>query len=154
MTAPQALLSLLAHAERERNTAMFEAKRTEMEHRQALRQVEQLLAYRCDYELRWGKSFRAGGGIDIVHCYQGFMARLGAAIDAQQRVVAMAAQRLAQAQAQWQQQELRVASIRKLIERRAETQRLVEARREQKQLDEHAMRTAWQRGAGAAFVPL
>lgn len=155
MNSPQALQSLLAHAERERNGAMSEAKRIEMEHRHAQRQAEQLLAYRCDYEQRWNRSFAAdGGGIAIVQCYQGFMDRLGAAIDAQQRVVAMTAQRLAGAQAHWQQQEIRVASVRKLIERREAEARGDEARREQKQQDEHATRSAWRRAGAAGLAPL
>lgn len=156
MTSPQALLSLLAHAERERNVAMSEAKRVEMEHRNAKRQAEQLLAYRSEYEQRWSLRFSAGdgGGIAIVQCYQGFMERLGDAVAAQQRVVAMAAQRLERAQALWQQQEIRVAAIRKLIERRSAEARSAEARREQKQQDEHGVRTAWQRAAGAALAPL
>ena len=156
MTSPQALLSLLAHAERERNVAMSEAKRVEMEHRNAQRQAEQLLAYRGEYEQRWSQRFSAGagGGIAIVQCYQGFMERLGEAVAAQHRVVAMAAQRLECAQAQWQQQEIRVAAIRKLIERRSAEARSAESRREQKQQDEHSVRAAWQRSAGAALAPL
>ena len=66
MTSSQALLSLLAHAERERNCAMSDAKRVELEHRAAQRQADQLLAYRSDYELRWSRSFGDGGGIAIV----------------------------------------------------------------------------------------
>lgn len=154
MTAPLALLSLLAHAERERNGAMSEAKRIELEHRAAQRQAEQLLAYRGDYERRWSLNFGEGGGIAIVHCYRGFMDRLDAAIQGQQHVVALSAQRLAEAQARWQQQEIRVASIRKLLERRGSEARSAEQRREQKQQDEHAMRSAWLRSAGAALAPL
>ncbi len=154
MTAPQALISLLAQAERERNGAMSEAKRLEFDHGAAQRQAEQLLAYRADYERRWSRSFGDGGGIAIVHCYRGFMDRLDAAIAAQQRVVALAAQRLADAQAQWQRHEIRVASIRKLLERRGSEARSAEQRREQKQQDEHAMRIAWLRSAGAALAPL
>lgn len=154
MTASQPLLSLLAHAERERNGAMSEAKRVEMEHRNTLRQAEQLLAYRSDYEQRWSARFSHSGGIDIVHCYQGFMVRLGLAIEAQLRVTQMAAHRLEHAQAEWQQQEIRVASIRKLIERRAIEARSADGRREQKQLDEHSARASWNRGAGAALAPL
>lgn len=157
MTSATPLLSLLDLAERERNDAMSVAKRAEMEHRNAQRQAEQLLAYRGDYEQRWSQRFSdsgGGGGIDIVHCYQGFMDRLGEAIASQQRVVAMAAQRLELAQAAWQRQEIRVASIRKLIARRGAEAQGVEARREQKQLDEQAVRAAWQRARAAALSPL
>jgi flagellar FliJ protein len=155
MTSLQPLLSLLAHAERERNAAMATAKRLELEHRAAQRQAEQLQTYRRDYEQRWSSQFSRSGGIDIVQCYQGFVTRLGQAIDVQQRVTLLAAQRLAQAQAEWQVHEMRVASVRKLIERRGNELRGVEARREQKQLDEHAARLLWGRAAGAvALAPL
>jgi flagellar protein FliJ len=154
MTAPQALISLLAHAERERNGAMSDATRLEFEHRAAQRQAEQLLAYRAEYEQRWSRGFGGDGGIAIVHCYRGFMDRLDAALQAQQRVVALAAQRLADAHAQWQRHEIRVASIRKLLERRGSEACRAEQRREQKQQDEHAMRSAWLRSAGAALAPL
>lgn len=154
MSATQALLSLLAHAERERNGAMSEAKRIEMEHRNTLRQAEQLEVYRRDYEQRWSSRFSSSGGIDIVQCYQGFMDRLGLAIEAQQRVTQAIALRLERAQAEWQRQEIRVASIRKLIDRRNVETRGAEARREQKQLDEHASRAAWNRASGAALLPL
>jgi len=151
MTA--ALAALTALAERERNAAMFEAKRLEIEHRNAQRQAEQLLAYRADYELRWSRGFAdAGGAIAIVHCYQGFMARLEGAIDAQQRLVAIAAQRLADAQAQWQQQETRVAAIRKLQERRGAQQRSADTRHEQRLQDEHGLHAAWKR-RDAAVAP-
>jgi flagellar protein FliJ len=153
MTPPQALHSLLSLAERERNDAMSETQRVQMEHRNAQRQVEQLLAYRSDYEQRWSHRFSGGGEIAIVQCYQGFMDRLGDAIRAQEHVAALVAQRLARAQVQLQQHEMRVASIRKLIERRSAENRGVEARRDQKQSDEQAMRAAWQRRAGAALLP-
>ncbi len=155
MTPIEPLLTLLAHAERERNAAMAEAKRVELEHRNAQRQAEQLQTYRHDYEQRWSSQFSRSGGIDIVQCYQGFVTRLGQAIEVQQRVTLLAAQRLERAQAAWQMQEMRVASVRKLIERRGMELRGVEARREQKQLDEHAARLLWGRAAGAgALSPL
>jgi flagellar FliJ protein len=134
------LQTLLAHTERERNAAMAEAKRVEMEHRNALRQAEQLQLYRREYEHRWSNEFSRSGGIDIVQCYQGFVARLGQAIEAQERVTLAAAQRFELAQQALQALEMRVASVRKLIERRCREQRSLEDRREQKQLDEYAAR--------------
>jgi len=146
----QPLQTLLAHAERERDAALAEARKREIEHHHAAQQVEQLLTYRRDYEQRWSSEFSRSGGIDIVHCYQGFVARLGAAIEAQQRVTANAVQRLAEAQATWQEKEMRVASVRKLMERRGQELRGADDRREQKQLDEHAARLLWGRAAGAS----
>ena len=152
MNPMQPLLTFLSHAEHERNMAMAAAKRAEMEYRNALYQAEQLQTYRRDYEQRWSGQFGHGGGIDIVQCYQGFIARLGQAIEAQQRVALLAAQRLEQAQESWQQHEIRVASVRKLIERRGREQRGADNRREQKQLDEHAARLLWGRTAGGGVL--
>lgn len=152
MNPLQPLLALLDHTERERNAAMAEAKRIELEHRNAARQAEQLHTYRRDYEQRWSSQFGRSGDIAIVHCYQGFVARLGQAIEAQERVTAAAAQRLEQAQAEWQAHEMRVASVRKLIERRQRELRGATERREQKQLDEHAARLLWGRGLGGGAL--
>ena len=111
-------------------------------------------AYRRDYERRWSSEFSRSGGIDIVHCYQGFITRLGQAIDQQTRITQHAAQRLAGAEARGGQ-ELRVASVRKLMERRDQEQRSVDNRREQNRVDEQAARLLWGRAAGAgALSPL
>ena len=87
MTSPQALLSLLAHAERERNRAMSEAKRSEMEHRNAQRQAEQLLAYRGEQRAALGPALQRRGGRRHRDraVLPGFHARLGDAVAAQQR---------------------------------------------------------------------
>ena len=151
MSPIQPLLTLLAHTERERNAAMADAKRIELEHGNAQRQVEQLQTYRRDYEQRWSSQFSRSGGIDIVQCYQGFVTRLGQAIDAQERTTLQIAQRLQEAQVAWQAQEMRVASVRKLIERRGRELRGVADLREQKQLDEHAARLLWNRTAGGGL---
>lgn len=148
MTATTTLQTLLDHAERERNEAMAEAKRVELEHRAAARQADQLLGYRQDYEARWSSHFKQGEGIAIMQCYQGFVTRLDQAIEAQARVTALAAQRVETAQTAWQAQEMRVAAVRKLIERRELEQRAAGARQEQRQLDEHAARVQWGRSAG------
>jgi flagellar FliJ protein len=147
MNPLQPLLTLLAHVERERDTAMAEAKRIEMDHDAAQRQTERLRSYRREYEQRWGSQFGQGGGIDIVQCYHGFMTRLGQAIDAQERTTLQAAQRLESTQAAWLEHEMRVASVRKLIERRGRELRGAADLREQKQLDEHAARVLWNRSA-------
>jgi flagellar FliJ protein len=151
MNPLQPLLTLLAHVERERDTAMAEAKRVEMDHHAAQLQTERLQSYRREYEQRWGSQFGQGGGIDIVQCYHGFMTRLGQAIDAQERITLQTAQRLEFAQAAWLENEMRMASVRKLIERRGRELRGVADLREQKQLDEHAARLLWNRTAGGGL---
>ena len=51
------------------------------------------------------------------------------------------------------EQELRVASVRKLIERRLAELRLAADRRDQKQTDDFASRAAWNRLAEQAASP-
>jgi len=152
MNPMQALLTLLGHAERERDAAAAEAQRAALEHEAAQRQVENLLAYRRDYEQRWGEQFGRSGGIDIVHCYQGFIARLGQAIEQQRRAVLHAAQRSARAETLRCQQEMRVASVKKLIERRTRESQRVNDRREQKHTDEQATHAAWRRPPGSLLL--
>lgn len=147
MNAMHSLLTLLAHAERERDAALAAMRQRQIEQRNAQAQADQLHAYRRDYEQRWSREFSRSGGIAIVQCYQGFVTRLGEAIAQQTRVAQLAAQRLAQAEAAWRESELRVASIGKLIGRRNLALRAQESRREQKLQDDQATRIAWEQRA-------
>lgn len=152
MNAMQSLLTLLAHAERERDAALAALRGSQIEQRNAQAQADQLQRYRRDYEQRWNSEFSRGGGIAIVHCYQGFVTRLTQAIEQQTHVAAVAAQRMAQAETAWRECELRVASVGKLIGRRNLTLRDQDNRREQKLQDDQAARVAWERRANR-FAP-
>jgi flagellar protein FliJ len=144
------LQALLAQTERERDIVQIDRQRAAAQHAQAVQQHEQLLDYRREYEQRWGSQLRSAATLDVLQCYQGFMARLGTAVEHQQRIVSEAAARSDREQVRLQEHELRVASVRKLIERRvAEIGRTVE-RREQKQADEFAARVGWNRAQTAA----
>jgi flagellar FliJ protein len=137
------LMALLGQAERERDDALAAMQRANEAHAAALTQAEQLVAYRGEYEARFREQFSRKSSIDILQCYQGFSARLGQAIDQQQQVAGHAALRLDQSREGLRDQELRVASVRKLLERRLHEMRQVADRREQKQTDEFAARAAW-----------
>lgn len=154
MTSLEPLMSLLAQTERERDAVQAEAQRAANAHLQALEQLEQLLGYRRDYEARWSHQFRQQATMDVMHCYQGFTVRLGQAVEQQQRTVELAAQRSERERARLTEHEIRVASVRRLIERRtAEMQRNAE-RRDQKQTDEFAARAGWSRvhGRGGSMM--
>ena len=73
------------------------------------------------------------------------MGRLSLAVDQQQTVVTHAGRRVDAARDAVREQELRVASVRKLIERRLAELRMAADRRDQKQTDEFASRAAWNR---------
>lgn len=147
MNDMQPLLALLGQAERERDEALAQHQRSLATHTAAQAQAEQLLGYRGDYERRWGEQFAREGKIELIRCYQGFIERLTQAVDQQHRIATHAAAQLERAQATLVQQELRVASVRKLIERRVREGRLEADRREQKQTDEFAARAAWNASA-------
>jgi flagellar FliJ protein len=149
MNPLQPLMALLAQTERERDAAWAAAQRAGAAHDKAVEQAEQLLAYRREYEQRWSTQFKTEGRIELLHCYRGFMERLTQAVEQQQRVAQQASAEVDRARTVLCEHELRVASVRKLIERRRQELRLSAERIEQKQTDEMGSRMAWaQRPAG------
>jgi flagellar FliJ protein len=148
MNAMQPLLTLLEQTERERDDAMSVHQRAVAAHQAAVAQAEQLVAYRREYEQRWGDQFSRQGSIELVRCYQSFTTRLTQAVDHQQRSAVFAAQQVEAARETLMEHEVRVASVRKLIERRMQEAQLSSDRRDQKITDEFAARAAWNRASG------
>jgi flagellar FliJ protein len=141
----QPLALLLERSERLRDAAIAEHRRMRTASEAAQAQTENLLAYRRDYEQRWRAQFCREGKIELVRHYQSFMERLTQAIDQQTRITEQAMQQVEGALAAVREQELRCASVRKLIERRLDEQRVHADRRDQNQTDEFAARAAWAR---------
>ena len=149
----QTLCLLLARAEQQRNEALAEQFTLEAGRRAADTQAEQLVAYRREYEARWSAEFCREGKIELVRCYQGFMARLSQAVEQQQRVARQAALEAERAAALVQGHDVRAAALARLIERRLREGRRHAAQLEQKESDESASRAAWGRmapGGGSA----
>ncbi|MFN6994512.1 MAG: flagellar export protein FliJ [Aquincola tertiaricarbonis] len=139
----QALAVLLERETTERDNLISALQQAQARAQAARQQAEQLHAYRDDYHRRWASQFRTAGTMDIVRCYQDFAQRLEEAIAQQARVATHAETQVQRAREALTAQEIRVASVRKLIERRqAEALRAAE-RRDQKQTDEAAARAAW-----------
>ena len=150
-----ALGTLLELAESERNQALAAFNQTRSRFDAARAQATQLDAYRADYEQRWSAQFARGAALEIVRCYQSFAERLETAIAQQGHAVAQADAALRRAGDALTAHELRVASVRKLIERRAAAWRQTSQRREQRADDENAMRMASTRpksGSGISGV--
>jgi flagellar FliJ protein len=142
-TELQSLEMLLKQSETERNEALSRLQEAQGRAQAAQAQREQLLAYRGAYQQRWSQQFASRGGIEIMQCYQGFHDRLDQAIGQAQQGASRADEQVEQARAVLQQREMRVASVRKLIERRRLELRRVEDRRDQKLTDEAAQRSGW-----------
>jgi flagellar FliJ protein len=143
----QTLRTLLQREESERDAAIAVLDTAQRQAQAAQLQAEQLLSYRAEYEQRWSRQFAQQGAIEILRCYHGFTQRLAQAIAQQQRVTEHAQAALERARRELQACELRVASVRKLIERRVAEEQRAAARRDQKQTDEAAARA----GANAAL---
>lgn len=142
---------LLDRARKERDRLAGEMRRAEEVALRARRQGEQLASYRGEYLQRWGRQFGRGGAIEIVHCYQSFMDRLDEALEQQQQQVDATERSLAGLRQQLMQAELRMASVKKLIERRLAEQQRVQDRRDQRQTDETAQHVLRRNRAGAAL---
>ena len=137
------LMTLLEQCERERDELAVTSQRAAVAHRSAMDQAEQLVVYRSEYEQRWAAQFRTDGRMELVHCYRGFMERLTQAVEQQKRIVVQAEAAFEHTRLALRDGEIRVASVRKLIERRMNEVRLASDRREQKATDEFASRVAW-----------
>lgn len=146
------LSTLLEQAEAARNQALAAFNQARARCDAARTQAVQLAGYRTDYHQRWSRQFKRGASLEIMRCYQAFSERLEQAITLQDDAVAGAQAAQARAGDTLTAHELRVASVRKLIERRMhEAQRTVD-RQEQKANDESAMRVSRQRNGGMFFM--
>lgn len=140
------LLNTLLEREKEKRDAALAEWRAACAQAQAAReQADSLVAYRGEYRQRWAAQFAQRAPIEILHCYQGFVERLEQAIGAQQAVAEQTSTRVQAAQLRLRHRETKVATVQRLIERRAQAAALRETRREQKTLDESAQRLVWAR---------
>jgi flagellar FliJ protein len=139
----QPLAVLLGQHERQRDAAIADHQRALNAESAAKAQAQQLLTYRREYEQRWRAQFQREGQIELVRCYQSFTERLTEAVEQQTRIAEHAGQQVERALAALREVEMRCASVRKLIERRAHEMRVATERRDQKQSDEFASRAAW-----------
>ena len=150
MTPMQPLITLLAQSEAERDGAQAEFARLTAVHQTAALQAEQLVQYRLDYEQRWAKQFQSASTMTLVQCYRGFMQRLSLAVEQQQQACRHAAQQAGLARSSLVAHEIRVATVRKLVERRVADDLSAQARKDQKNSDEFAARSAWNRSQSEA----
>lgn len=150
------LIALLEQTERERDAAQQQLLRLRDAHQAAQAQAAQLLDYRGECEQRFGAQFRsAGNSIELMRSYQGFVGRLTQALEQQSMVEQRMRDQCERAREILREHEVRVASVRKLIENRMRELQRETDRRDQKASDEIAMRAAWNRlAASTAFAQL
>lgn len=144
MSGPQlqALTVLLERAEAERDEALRQVREAQNRAQAARLQHEQLAQYRQDYRQRWTQEFAQRTTVQILGCYQNFGGRLDEAIGQQSGIANFADQRVTLAQNLLREREMRVASVRKLIERRRAEALSTQMRQDQRATDEQAARAA------------
>ena len=142
MDRTQILHTLLEREERRRDEAIQAWRESQRQAQAAHEQADALVTYRGEYRKRWAAQFAKAAPIEIVRCYHGFVGRLDQAITAQQGTAEMADARERQAQALVHQRELKLATVRRLIERRQHSALQQAQRREQRGMDEAAQRVA------------
>lgn len=138
----KALVTLLEHAERQRDQALALQRRADAALSAAVQQQTQLAAYRQDHQQRWAEAFSQSVAVPLMHCHHAFSGRLHEAVDLQAGQVDRARQALARRQGDALDAERRVAAIRKLMKRRADAASQHLHRQEQRQSDERAARAA------------
>ncbi|MGA0611539.1 flagellar export protein FliJ [Caldimonas sp. KR1-144] len=149
--ATDALSVLIDKVSSERDDAQLELQRAQGALAAARQQLEQLGAYGRDYAQRYAGA--RSSSVELLRCYHGFMDRLDQAQAMQRRACEQAELRVERTRAELLALELRVASVKKLIERRDADHARAAERREQKLTDEQASRAAWQRlAAGGALA--
>jgi flagellar FliJ protein len=153
MPMSQALTTLLEIAQRQRDEALSTLLRAEELVRRMRLQSEQLIAYRDDYRARNPAMGGRSAPIELLRSHEAFMVRLQQALTQQQQQQQAAEASGAEARASLLVLETRVASVRKLLERREEDQRLKSARQDQRRSDDAAsMRNPWR--STSSMLPL
>ena len=142
---PKALVTLLEHAERQRDQALALQRRAAEALSTAVQQQTQLTAYRQDHQNRWSAAFSQSVAVPLLHCHHAFSGRLYDAVDLQAGQVDRARQTLVKRQTDTLEAERRVAAISKLMKRRSDAISLHQDRQEQRQSDERSARAAWAR---------
>lgn len=146
MTA--ALHTLLEHAERQRDDALAALLQAEAGLRRLEAQAEQLHDYRDDCRTRHPALGGRTAGIEALRCHQDFMQRLDQALHQQDGQLRAQAQRCAALRSELVAHETRVASVRKLLERRGQAARVQADRLEQRRSDESAQNQFRRRDEG------
>jgi flagellar FliJ protein len=149
----QAIVLLMQREQRQCDQAQAALQRAEDAVRRVRQQRDGLLAHRGEYEAHWTAQFQQGASMDILLCYRSFMQRLEQAVLLQTRQVELADRQRTQARRELMECERRLASVRKLLQRRLAEAAQAGRQREQKQTDEQAQRMHWQAGGLGPPLP-
>jgi flagellar FliJ protein len=139
MASPlNALAVAVEVASRKRDHARQVLKDTQAAQQAARAQLDQLEDYAQENQARWGMKADTAVKPEVMYHHYQFMERLGHASSVQTAAVAEHANRVDLARRALLDAELRLASLRKVVDKRRHDLALAETRRDQKQTDERA----------------
>ena len=138
MPAPNALSVALEMALRQRDEARRLLQDARGARQAAQDQLDQLEGYARETQNRWGMRPNAAVQPEVMYHHYQFMGRLDHAMGLQTGVLGAHAERVQAAEKSLLEAELRLASLKKLVEKRQRDAMQAQARREQKQTDERA----------------
>lgn len=138
MSNLNALMVAVEVASRKRDEARKVLQDTQAAQQAARDQLDQLEGYARETEARWGTKADTVRQPEMMYHHYQFMNRLGHAASLQGNVVGEHANRVDGARQALLDAELRLASLRKVLEKRRQELTLQQMRRDQKQTDERA----------------
>lgn len=109
----------------------------------AEQKLQMLVGYRDDYALRFQDTMAAGMTPMAYSNFQAFLDKLDTAINGQRDMVRVAQERSEQEKIHWQAEERKRMSYTTLENRAQQEAQKLEAKRDQKAMDEHAARQAY-----------
>lgn len=108
--------------------------------------LEVLKRYHEEYLQRFQETSKMGMSVAQLHEYRAFLAKLEAAIKAQEKIVLASQQNRTSQKAQWQQKHMRSQVLDKVAAHYANEERKSMESREQKEMDERSQRGPAQKG--------
>ncbi len=148
MSSLNALMVAIDAASRKRDEARQAVQDRQRAQQAGQAQMDQLQAYAREMRQRWGAHENQAVQPEVMYHQYQFMERLQHAMDLQTRVLADLAIRLETAQKALMACELRVSSLRKVVEVRRRDIALAQMRREQKETDDRAAIQFFRRSFG------
>ena len=148
MSSLNAMMVAIDAASRKRDEALQTVQERQRAQQAGQEQMDQLQSYAQEMQRRWGAHESQSVQPEVMYHQYQFMERLQHAIDLQTRVMADLAIRLETAQKALMACELRVSSLRKVVEVRRRDIALAQMRREQKETDDRAAIQFFRRSFG------
>ena len=135
------LITLIEIAQKASDDAAKKLGRAIQAKNESDNQLNLLIQYRSDYEERFKLGTDKGLNVTQFMNFQNFIGKLDLAVDGQKRLIQDAQYKVDIARKQWQETEKKRLSYQTLMDRNGVIALQKEAKKDQKQTDEHATRS-------------